>query len=183
MADARPLHDVFTDLVGAPGAAGDPAALLSDQGHAELPDDLVAEAVVSYADTAPVEVAEHLAPYVAAHSVIGPEPGDPAPGDWAGLLGTAPDVGQDDLDEPVPADDSLPGPDIPAPEFGAGAEAEATTDELELADDPFEAAEPDVLDDPAWEPIEVPAADLTAEVADGEVPDGEDDDPDAGLLG
>ena len=47
MTDARPLRDVFTDLVGAPGTTGDPAALLSAQGPQELPDELVGEAVVS----------------------------------------------------------------------------------------------------------------------------------------
>ena len=41
------------------GRRADPAEVLRASGHADLPDGLVAEAVVSYADTAPIEVAEH----------------------------------------------------------------------------------------------------------------------------
>ena len=109
MAPARPLRDVFADLIGDPSAADDPAALLRDQGHPGLPDHLVAEAVVSYADTAPVEVAEHLAPYVTAHSAVGadPVPGDEPPAGWLDLLGTAPDV----VRRPADIDDLAPAPD------------------------------------------------------------------------
>ncbi len=39
-------------------------------GTVTCPPDLVAEAVVNYADTAPVEVAEHLAPFVTANSGV-----------------------------------------------------------------------------------------------------------------
>ena len=111
MASARPLRDVFADLTGGGSTAGDPASLLRDQGHPALPDHLVAEAVISYADTAPVEVAEHLAPYVTAHSVVGADvPGDEPPADWLDLLGTAPaDAGP--ADEPADIDDLGPLPD------------------------------------------------------------------------
>jgi hypothetical protein len=127
MASARPLRDVFTELVGAPSAADDPAALLSDHGHPGLPDDLVAEAVVSYADTAPLEVAEHLAPYVTAHSTVGAGPvtGDEPGGGWLDLLGTAPDVAGDepaDLDGLAPAHDGFAATD---PEPDAGLELDA----------------------------------------------------------
>jgi hypothetical protein len=92
---------VFTEVTGDESArATDPAALLRANGHTDLPDRLVAEAVVSYADTAPVEVAEHLAPYVEAH---GPVPsagaGDASevdPSTWLDRLATAPPVPQDD---------------------------------------------------------------------------------------
>src|SRR5690606_37616813 len=62
----RPLHDVFADLAGT--GHGEPAEVLRANGHGDLPDGLVAEAVVNYADTAPMEVAQHLAPFVRAHS-------------------------------------------------------------------------------------------------------------------
>jgi hypothetical protein len=105
MASARPLRDVFADLAGAPSSGDDPAAILSEHGHPGLPGDLVAEAVVSYAETAPIEVAEHLAPYVTAHSVVGadPETAD-EPADWPGLLGTAPAI----PDEPIDLDALTP---------------------------------------------------------------------------
>src|ERR687890_805827 len=91
MASARPLRDVFADLTGGEYTADDPDALLRDHGHA-LPDDLVAEAVVSFADTAPAEVAEHLAPYVMTHSAVGADPvaGDEPSVGWLDLLGSAP---------------------------------------------------------------------------------------------
>lgn len=74
MPPSRPLRDVFADLSGtADGSRVDarsPERLLAEAGHPHLPAGLVAEAVVSYADTAPIEVAEHLAPYVMAHSAV-----------------------------------------------------------------------------------------------------------------
>jgi len=67
----RPLRDVFTALAGEDGArAPEPTEVLRANGHADLSDGLVAEAVVSYADTAPIEVAEHLAPFVMANSAV-----------------------------------------------------------------------------------------------------------------
>lgn len=164
MASARPLRDVFADLVGAPGTTGDPAALLREHGHPGLPDDLVAEAVVSYADTAPVEVAEHLAPYVTAHSVVGadPEAGDEPAAGWLDLLGTAPDVAGDDaadLDGLAPerggfdaATDLDPDPGL---EFGAGAGSGFVTEPGADEHD----------DEAGWAPV-VPEPDLTAEEPD-----------------
>jgi hypothetical protein len=83
MQPARPLRDVLTDLVGAADAAG-PADVLAANGHADLPDELVAEAVGSFADPSPIEVAEHLSPYVMANSPV-PQP-DAPPVDLAGWL-------------------------------------------------------------------------------------------------
>jgi hypothetical protein len=111
MESARPLRDVFADLVGDESArqdrAADPAGFLAAHGHADLPDSLVAEAIVNYADIAPAEVAEHLAPFVMAHS---PVPLDDLTVDDTGsidgldLLATAPPELVID-DEPADADD------------------------------------------------------------------------------
>ncbi|WP_127504643.1 hypothetical protein [Actinoplanes solisilvae] len=172
MASARPLRDVFADLTGAPSAAGDPAGLLRDQGHPGLPDELVAEAVVSFAETAPVEVAEHLAPYVTAHSAVGAEPGAAdVDADWFDLVGTTPDVaaeqpaGLDDLDEL---------------DFGTGAGPALPDDDLvgEGAETELEVVEPDAgpgpeLDDGAdWAPTDL-ETDLTAEEPDDTDNDGD----------
>jgi hypothetical protein len=73
----EPLRDVFAGLAG---NGGDPGDFLRD-----LPADLVAEAVVSYADTAPLEVAEHLAPFVSARFDA-----DDAGETWLDLLASAP---------------------------------------------------------------------------------------------
>lgn len=70
MAPARSLHEIIAGLTGDAGTPGDLAAVLHAGGHPDLPEDLLAEAVVSFADTAPAEVAEHLAPFVMAHGPI-----------------------------------------------------------------------------------------------------------------
>jgi len=192
MAPARPLRDVFADLVGDPSVADDPAALLRDQGHPGLPDHLVAEAVVSYADTAPVEVAEHLAPYVTAHSAVGadPVPGDEPPVGWLDLLGTAPDVaGPADLDD-LPAADAFddaadldPGLTL---DFGTGADSAPVVDTGDGVDGTDEDGLADLLSDPAelddagdaagWVPAE-PAADLDPALAADLADDADDDEP------
>lgn len=85
MERVRPLREVLDDLAGAgPGAA--PRHALDQAGHGELPAGLVAEAVASYADTAPIEVAEHLAPFVTAHRTSG----EAEPGAALDLLVSAP---------------------------------------------------------------------------------------------
>lgn len=130
MDTARPLRDVFADLTGAADAAG-PGDLLRDSGHPDLPDELVAEAVGSFADTAPIEVAEHLSPYVMAGSAV-PLPGVPdvAPAGWYDAVHTAPAVGADpaDLDAVAPDADA---PDVAAPvtmDFGHGGADDDGTD-------------------------------------------------------
>src|ERR1044072_5836251 len=115
MTSGRPLHELLADLVGDAEAArahGDPETYLAAGGHPDLPPDLVAEAVVSYADTAPVDVAEHLAPSVTNHSAV---PADEAPAeDWFGLVKTSPtddldtDPDADDFADDFPADDATP---------------------------------------------------------------------------
>jgi hypothetical protein len=90
MQPARPLRDVLTDLVGDGDAAG-PSEVLAAGGHSGLPDQLVAEAVGTFADTAPIEVAEHLSPYVMANSAV-PLPDAPEvdAGSWLDAFSGAP---------------------------------------------------------------------------------------------
>jgi hypothetical protein len=92
MDPARPLRDVFADLTGGEDTGpSDPSAVLAANGHPGLPAGLVAEAVGSYADNAPIEVAEHLSPYVMAHSAV-PLPDAPEvdPGGWLDAVAGAP---------------------------------------------------------------------------------------------
>jgi hypothetical protein len=129
MDPARPLREVFAELTGA-GSTGDPGGLLRD-----LPDELVAEAVVSYAETAPLEIAEHLAPFVSAHSAVGSE--WPAPEGWLDLLATAPAGEPGDGDAAAGAVDDLG--------FGTGAGLEpagyeGSTDTAGLEPDDFHAS-------------------------------------------
>ena len=132
----RPLREVFDELAGEPSAAGpaaDPAGVLAGSGHGDLPGHLVAEAIVSYADTAPVEVAAHLAPFVTAHSAVPrdgsglAEPPDLAAG--LDLLATAPAVPPGES-EPMPGDEALPlaGATAPAPEDVSGPAPEVGDD-------------------------------------------------------
>lgn len=107
MTQARPLRDIFEGLAGETG--GQPEDVLDrlrDDGHADLPGELVTEAIVSYADTAPVEVAAHLAPFVTAHSAVplagpGAAGADPAAG--LDLLTTAPVGEPSSIDDHPPA--------------------------------------------------------------------------------
>jgi hypothetical protein len=138
MADVRPLREVLTDLVGDAGARLDGAgAYLAEHGHADLPPELVAEAVVNFADTAPPEVAEQLAPFVTAHTA-----GDEG-GDWFDLLTSAsPGDTTDTLDgaeQPWSGDDlgADPGPGL---DFGAGAVDAMDTPAPLAKEAPLEAA-------------------------------------------
>jgi hypothetical protein len=73
MSAARPLRDVFDELAGGESAATgpvDPRQALSASGYGDLPAPLLSEAIVNYADTAPLPVAEQLAPFVRAHSPV-----------------------------------------------------------------------------------------------------------------
>ncbi|GGQ82434.1 hypothetical protein [Couchioplanes azureus] len=97
MAPARSLHEIFAGLTGAAGTPGDLSAVLRDGGYPDLPQELLAEAVVSFADTARAEVAEHLAPFVRAHGPI--VEGDTAAGDIGNLLDLLATAPAADLDE------------------------------------------------------------------------------------
>lgn len=96
MESGRPLREAFAELLHDDGArdayATDPDGFLGAYGHHDLPGSLVAEAIVSFADASPPEVAEHLAPFVQAHTGIGSAPYDAAtdPGQPLELLASAP---------------------------------------------------------------------------------------------
>jgi hypothetical protein len=132
MEPARPLRDVFAGLAEADDLIRDPGEVLTANGHGGLTEPLVAEAVVSYADTAPHEVAEHLAPFVQSYSAV-PVPavdGTPEP-DWFGLLATAPTVS-----EPAA------GPDVGMLDLAYGRGEMGHHLDIEI-------------DDPSWEPAAV----------------------------
>lgn len=112
MESARPLREVLGELVGDESArralVADSEQVLREAGHAGLPEGLVAEAVVSYADTAVIEVAEHLAPFVMARSAVPLEEADagPDPRQALELLTTVPaaSLGDEPQPEPAPGD-------------------------------------------------------------------------------
>jgi hypothetical protein len=128
MNEPRPLHEVFGERANQ--LAEDRHAALDEAGHPGLPDELLAEAVVSYADTAPAPVAEQLAPFVTAHTAerFG-EPGGAGADLSHGLelLAAAPAATGTDLDDadlPAGPDPAGPGPAGPDPadlDFGGGA--------------------------------------------------------------
>jgi hypothetical protein len=157
MATARPLRDVFADATGDEAArASDPAELLRANGHEDLPDTLVAEAVTSYADTASVEVAEHLSPYVMANSAVPGVETEIDPSSWLEALSTAPEMLAATVDPAAAGLDQEPlyEPDATAPDgasvdggyaldldFGFGEAAEnAVEGILDAAADLFGAA-------------------------------------------
>jgi hypothetical protein len=171
MASVRPLREVLADLVGDTDARmGGPEAYLAEQGHAELPPELMAEAVVNFADTAPPEVAEQLAPFVTAHTA-----GQSDAGEWFDLLTSAPVGAADDLDglteapEPWSSDFGQdPGPGL---DFGTGAEIDFPTAEL-ASETSTQAAPTDwsVTDEPI--PAEATTSDTTTDdVITAEEPD------------
>jgi hypothetical protein len=151
MAAARPLKDVFAELTGDDAARAE--EVLAASGHGDLPPDLVAEAVVNYADTAPVEIAEHLAPFVTANSAVPTLDEVDGDADWSALLATAPAVGADldadlvpDVDAPGATDDDAPGTDdasvddvdfgVDDVDFGVGAEDASEIDVAAETDRP-----------------------------------------------
>lgn len=176
--DARPLRELLADLVGDAGArqayGSDPAGYLAAHGHPDLPEPLVAEAVVSYADTAPVEVAEALAPFVAAH---GPVPGAEQAGDWFDLLTSAETTDENPFDESLGTEPTTADwPDATELDFGAGA---AMNEEPSMV--------PVVDDAPAGEPAPEPEwptdSQLTPEPPiEGLTEPDDDDDEDGDLL-
>jgi hypothetical protein len=156
------LREVFDALVGE--AHPDPGGLVRDSGF-DLSEAAATDALVNYAHSAPVEVAEHLAGFVTAHS---PVPGEPAAAevtasDGLTLLTTAPvPLGHDpaDLDEqPLggmgsgEADDGDEldfgsGRIVPADE-AAGTGAEGTAGDPAADDVPFDGGVPVPLDSAA----------------------------------
>ncbi|CAM2789080.1 hypothetical protein [Skermania piniformis] len=88
----RTLLEIFDRLVV--GREPDIGAALHAAGYGDLPAELLNQTLVSYCDTAPIEVAAHLAPHVTAVTA-GTEP-DPTVG--FDLLATVPAGATDDLD-------------------------------------------------------------------------------------
>ncbi len=140
MGDVTSLRDLFDALRA--GSVDDPAGLLRTHGF-DLGDAEVAEALVTYAHTAPVEVAADLAPYVMAHSPV-PLELDAAPPDGLALLagaGGAVDT-LDDLPDvggaaPTGPEDAPAGEDPADLDFGAGGAAgPAPADAAVSVDDP-----------------------------------------------
>jgi hypothetical protein len=144
---SRPLHAVFSELLDdeamrqAYGA--DPASLLEAAGHPDLPADLVNEAVASYTDTAPPALAEHLAPFVMAHSPFSGA-ADPAELDGLALLATAAPMEATgvelDTDLPEPPEAAVAthaeaGPPGDFLDFGSGSEFEPSRPETGTFDD------------------------------------------------
>lgn len=174
--DARPLRDLLADLVGDASArqayGADPAGYLAAHGHPGLPEHLVAEAVVSYADTAPVEVAQALAPYVSAH---GPVPDPEAHGDWFDLLTTA-DLADDDPFGERPAAAGAPDEwtDPAELDFGAGAHSVDVDHDPAPDDAPDEDVPSDEVPDP--DPAPDWPVDTAPEPPIAGLPD-EDDEP------
>jgi hypothetical protein len=120
MEPQRSLRAVFGNLAGGESArgqeeGGDLGDILAAEGYPGLPDTLIAEAVASYADTAPAEVAEHLAPFVMANSPVPvddlPDELDSRPAlDPLDLLATAPTslaAGDELADSAIGPDDDL----------------------------------------------------------------------------
>jgi hypothetical protein len=164
MAAARPLKDVFAELTGDDAARSD--EVLAASGHGDLPPDLVAEAVVNYADTAPVEVAEHLGPFVTANSGVPALDQAEGADDWSALLATAPtvDAGLDpDVDAPGTADDDAPAGEATVDvDFGGGAAADLGAEAPDV--------DADSLDE-APEPVDATVEEPAAQEFDGNVYD------------
>jgi hypothetical protein len=155
----RPLHAVFTELLNDEATrqayAADPGSLLDGAGHTGLPDELVAEAVVSFVDTAPPAVAEHLAPFVMARGPVAESDADPAELDGLALLATAPpQTTREELDgdlaaTPESMDEAHTGTGWSSDDldFGTGSERELTDAPADGFDDalseiPAASAEP-----------------------------------------
>jgi hypothetical protein len=142
------LHEVFDALAGQPDRSA--SEMLHDAGYGDLPPELVGDALVSYADTAPVEVAEHLAPFVTAH--LGSPDATPDLDAGFGLLSSIP-VADADLDAAELAADVAEQPaeapfSVDVLDFGTG---DSTVDEqFDLAEQAFvDAAVETTVDEPA----------------------------------
>ena len=109
MEHVHSLRELLASLSDGSATQGDPSTVLASGGHGDLPDHLLAEAIGNYADTAPIQVAEHLSAYVMAHSAVpglDPEGWHPGElGDGANglvLLSHAPGLGSEPAHDPGP---------------------------------------------------------------------------------
>ncbi|HLV58541.1 MAG TPA: hypothetical protein VKY81_06690 [Natronosporangium sp.] len=151
------LREVFEELAG--GGHPDPAAVLRAHGF-DLPDAELRHALVTYAHSAPLEVAGHLRPYVVANSPVSweetPQPASLA--DGLELLATAPPPGAESGD-PTTDLDGMPG--IPAAAGGA----------MTAAGTKVAADRPDVGTDPAADRLDFGGgADAGVESTGGSAP-------------
>ena len=166
-ADPTTLHEVFAGMSGGTSAA-EARGLLNESGFGEIPAPLLAEAIASYAGTAPIEVAEHLAPFAVAQGPLASFT-DGSPADAQGL-----DAGLDLLTSaPLPP----PVPDLEPDPFEPDAGLDAAED---LVDADLDAAGLDVdparaLDDADIDPADLDASELEGSVLAGSVPARQDD--------
>jgi hypothetical protein len=173
------LREVF-ELVREQGAHGDPAGLLRDSGHADLPEALLSLAIVNFADTLPADSAEHLAGFVVPHSGVPREDADhadPSVADGLDLLATAPSAlgPEADLDGALTAPDEAGRGEPGDPPVGHPLEASFGA-EPDPAGLDFGTGDQDVTAG-SWERPE-PAGDLEPEVpveVGALAPDGPDD--------
>jgi hypothetical protein len=113
MEEARPLRDVFDDLVALPaGRPPDPATLLREAGHGDLPPELLVPALSGYAVSAPLPVAEAITELSGLDEAGGADPAVLLDGLAGSALRAGP--GLDGLDsDPLTALDASVGPGGP----------------------------------------------------------------------
>ncbi|HEX6359979.1 hypothetical protein [Actinophytocola sp.] len=177
MASVRPLRELLADLVGDADVRG-PEAYLAEHGYPDLPAELVAQAVVSFADTAPPEVAEQLAPFVTAYTA-----GSEHTADWFDLLTSAPVALADDPDALDGSPAAEPEDDVESDQgegldFGTGA-----VDALDLTAPLDEVTEPATFPDTPETPEPTTSDQVTeAYLEDLDIEDEPDDEPDEESL-
>lgn len=195
MAPARSLYEIFAGLTGT-AAAHEAGDVLHHGGHADLPAPLLGEALVSYADTAPIEVAEHMAPFVTAHTGFAADAEAADPAAALDQLAAAPplSIGPDEqwqeaiaptaggAEPTVDPGEAEPGLDAAFGSGGAPADLPGTIDPMPAATpEPTPADQPAELADPASAELAEPWLDLgdlhTDLAADLDDPDGDVADP------
>jgi hypothetical protein len=121
------LREVFEELAGA--GHPDPAAVLREHGF-DLPEAELRYALVTYAHSAPVDVAGHLQPYVVANSPVSWEdtPQTVTLADGLALLATAPPPGAGSADPTADLDD------VPGITLGVGGVTSAATEAADRLD-------------------------------------------------
>jgi hypothetical protein len=108
------MRDAIDAMIDALGVGADPSAVLAEHGYGDLPPDTFSSALVHFADRAPLDVADALAPIVTRVSPVPFEAEDLPPSEADDLLDGGADVfdllanvGLSDLDDPEEADPSL----------------------------------------------------------------------------
>lgn len=152
MPTSASLRELLDVVAGGGARTGPLSEVLAEAGYGEVPPDLLVEAVSSYADSAPLEVAESLSPFVVHHSPAAVDA--PEWGDGGGavldlddpeaalelLTGAAPTVGPDDADVGGGPDDA---PDLDRELLELASEPDvAGSAEAAMAPEPEEAGLP-----------------------------------------